>query len=285
MYEKPYPRCQVVDIICCLCCVDTWRIALLWLSYSSLYPLLDLPIEIEWAPNGIFPLLSHSYDCLVTLDCQRIISLTLFGTMHFAADGVADSEVSEEYENPMADDASPTKKKKSNEKIKGKRTGEAETEFDDGSGNQVETPQGTTSSKDTKRRTAIRKSAEKHDKRAVNQAKVDGTEPPQPLDFDAEGNLIDKEATAAALAETERLRALFNEMDTDNIGSLNPDEVKVLLENVGFKLNKKKLAKAFEVMDADGSGEIDFGEFIAWHDSLSEGEREELRLMADQARQ
>eukprot|EP01043_Picozoa_sp_COSAG02_P046739 COSAG02_NODE_4402_length_5402_cov_2.660947_1_plen_1328_part_10 len=216
--------------------------------------------------------------------------------MHFAGDDVANSEVSGEYENPMADGASLAKKKKKRvDKMK-------EKEFDDASGDEAESVQGITNSTDAKKRAAIRKSAEKQYKRAVKQAKKDGTEPPQPLEFNAEGDLIDTQAEAAAaaaaaaaeaevaaaeaaLAETERLRALFDEMDADKAGSLSPGEVKVLLENIGFKLSKKKLAKAFEVMDADGSGQIDFEEFIAWHDSLTEEEREELRLMADQARQ
>eukprot|EP01050_Picozoa_sp_SAG11_P019530 SAG11_NODE_3125_length_2668_cov_2.885948_2_plen_130_part_00 len=63
-------------------------------------------------------------------------------------------------------------------------------------------------------------------------------------------------ATAAVAkdAEEERLRAVWDILDSDANGSLNKVEVKRVFETMGRKLNGKKFEKAFVAMDSDGGG-------------------------------
>lgn len=59
-------------------------------------------------------------------------------------------------------------------------------------------------------------------------------------------------------------RTLFDELDSDGSGFLDADEVKELCKKLGKSLNKSDVEAALNAMDADGSGEISFGEFQPW---------------------
>ena len=106
------------------------------------------------------------------------------------------------------------------------------------------------------------------------------------LNFRSEQEVEDEmNARAQAAIEGARMRELFSEMDDDGSGSLEMNEVKVLMEKMGQKLNKKKLAKAFAAMDADGSGEVGWEEFSAWYVGLGEQQRAKLRAKEHKAAQ
>jgi len=59
----------------------------------------------------------------------------------------------------------------------------------------------------------------------------------------------------------EDLEALFIQYDEDASGELEVDEVKELVAQLGTHLTDEEAANLFRVMDADGSGSVDFREF------------------------
>jgi Ca2+-binding EF-hand superfamily protein len=75
------------------------------------------------------------------------------------------------------------------------------------------------------------------------------------------------EAQWAKLIETtdpkivEDLEALFVAYDDDDSGELDVDEVRELVGQLGTKLSDAEAKNLFRVMDADGSGSVDFKEF------------------------
>ena len=66
------------------------------------------------------------------------------------------------------------------------------------------------------------------------------------------------------MAEEQRLRSLFDEIDIDGGGSLSRDEVAELSKVLGIPLSESDLNEAMRMMDADGGGEVDFDEFKEW---------------------
>eukprot|EP01050_Picozoa_sp_SAG11_P003182 SAG11_NODE_174_length_13505_cov_9.126585_11_plen_245_part_00 len=65
------------------------------------------------------------------------------------------------------------------------------------------------------------------------------------------------------------LKVLFNEMDTGGDGTINSMEFQALMSKTGSAMSLGELSKAFEEMDADHSGEIDFEEFLGFYNHLS----------------
>ena len=61
-----------------------------------------------------------------------------------------------------------------------------------------------------------------------------------------------------------QLRSFFAEMDADNSGSLDREEVWELSERLGKKLDERELTKAVSEMDKDGGGEVEIDEFLQW---------------------
>ena len=57
---------------------------------------------------------------------------------------------------------------------------------------------------------------------------------------------------------------VFNRVDIDNNGTLDPREVEGLAAALGVMLTEVQLAAAFTDMDADRSGTVDIREFEAW---------------------
>lgn len=60
------------------------------------------------------------------------------------------------------------------------------------------------------------------------------------------------------------LRQTFNELDVDNSGALDHQEVARLADKLGRPMDEETMAKAIKLMDADGDGVVDFPEFLAW---------------------
>eukprot|EP00397_Hematodinium_sp_SG-2012_P058982 GEMP01075132.1.p1 GENE.GEMP01075132.1~~GEMP01075132.1.p1 ORF type:complete len:183 (-),score=55.08 GEMP01075132.1:475-1023(-) len=58
-------------------------------------------------------------------------------------------------------------------------------------------------------------------------------------------------------------REIFNLVDTDGSGVIDAAELGQLVESVGMRMSKDELQKMVEDLDKDGSGEIDFDEFVS----------------------
>ena len=63
---------------------------------------------------------------------------------------------------------------------------------------------------------------------------------------------------------------LFQEIDADGGGTLEPDEVAALAKQLGCPLSQEELDAAMATMDADGNGHVDFDEFLPWYKQLAE---------------
>lgn len=64
--------------------------------------------------------------------------------------------------------------------------------------------------------------------------------------------------------KAQEIREIFDHYDRDGNGSIDRGELVKLLRALGSDADDDELAAAFEVLDADGSGDIDFDEFQAW---------------------
>jgi Ca2+-binding EF-hand superfamily protein len=63
---------------------------------------------------------------------------------------------------------------------------------------------------------------------------------------------------------------MFNRMDDDGSGVLEPHEVQALCSQlhqlVPTQLSSAEMAGAVQRLDRDGNGEVDFAEFFAWYE-------------------
>lgn len=55
------------------------------------------------------------------------------------------------------------------------------------------------------------------------------------------------------------------QMDADEGGTLDREEIRVLARSLGNQLSEPQLDQAMREMDEDGSGEVDFEEFFDWY--------------------
>jgi ribosomal protein L12E/L44/L45/RPP1/RPP2 len=65
--------------------------------------------------------------------------------------------------------------------------------------------------------------------------------------------------------ELRKLRALFDMVDADGSGELDREEVSRLSKDMGAALSDAELDTAMSKMDQDGSGLVDFDEFRSWY--------------------
>lgn len=72
------------------------------------------------------------------------------------------------------------------------------------------------------------------------------------------------------------LKNTFLSLDTDNSGVLSMDEIQAGLKEAGFTNIPDELQKVMDSVDADGSGKIDYTEFIAASMSQREYLQEEV---------
>jgi Ca2+-binding EF-hand superfamily protein len=93
--------------------------------------------------------------------------------------------------------------------------------------------------------------------------------------------LLEKQATK----EADKIREIFNRIDTDGSGQLDEKEVKALTGELGLKLGGilglKKLDKVMKEMDPDGDGEVTFDEFSGWWRKHQEAEMKEKEAARD----
>jgi calcium-dependent protein kinase len=76
--------------------------------------------------------------------------------------------------------------------------------------------------------------------------------------------------------ELMELKNTFLSLDTDNSGVLSMEEIKEGLKQAGFKNIPDELQKVMDSVDADGSGMIDYTEFVAASMSQREYLQEEV---------
>ena len=76
--------------------------------------------------------------------------------------------------------------------------------------------------------------------------------------------MAEQMAADAAEAERAEVRAAFESIDLDGNGTLERDELEQAAERLGQHMSPDELDAAMAEMDADGSGEVDFEEFMAW---------------------
>jgi Ca2+-binding EF-hand superfamily protein len=62
--------------------------------------------------------------------------------------------------------------------------------------------------------------------------------------------------------DIQEFREIFNLIDTDGSGCISPEELGALIEQVGLKITQEELDELVKEIDVDGSGEIDFQEFL-----------------------
>eukprot|EP00755_Sulcionema_specki_P001064 Sspe_Gene.25873::Locus_10504_Transcript_1_1_Confidence_1.000_Length_2538::g.25873::m.25873/K04909/KCNH6; potassium voltage-gated channel Eag-related subfamily H member 6 len=63
-------------------------------------------------------------------------------------------------------------------------------------------------------------------------------------------------------AETAKLETLFNILDEDNVGTIRVEQLGILMPRMGVFLDDDELQSLFDSVDSDGSGGIDFHEFL-----------------------
>merc|ERR1719439_72181 len=63
------------------------------------------------------------------------------------------------------------------------------------------------------------------------------------------------------------LKQEFDNYDEDRSGYIDVKELKGLLQKLGEELSDEELDQAFRELDSDGSGEIEFFEFVEWFTS------------------
>ena len=62
--------------------------------------------------------------------------------------------------------------------------------------------------------------------------------------------------------EIEEIREAFNLFDTDGSGTIDPKELKAAMQSLGFEAKNATIYQMIGDIDKDGSGSIDFEEFL-----------------------
>lgn len=84
--------------------------------------------------------------------------------------------------------------------------------------------------------------------------------------FLSEGEFRRKAMEEERTSKRIKLRAIFEDVDTDGGGSIDKDEVKRLARTLfDTDLSPLELKRVMKEMDPDGSGEVDFEEFCTWY--------------------
>ena len=84
------------------------------------------------------------------------------------------------------------------------------------------------------------------------------------------------------LNETAKIREVFNSFDLNHDGVISRQEMSGMLEKMGIKMSKANEDEFFKMMDDDGSGELEFGEFLDWYTTLMDCADAEAQKMLDQ---
>ncbi|CAN6276587.1 unnamed protein product [Urochloa humidicola] len=82
--------------------------------------------------------------------------------------------------------------------------------------------------------------------------------------------------------EIKGLKQMFNNMDTDNSGTITVEELKEGLRKLGSKISEAEVQKLMEAVDVDKSGSIDYTEFLTAMMNKHKLEKEEDLIRAFQ---
>jgi Ca2+-binding EF-hand superfamily protein len=82
-------------------------------------------------------------------------------------------------------------------------------------------------------------------------------------------------------ADDAQLGEVWRAVDENGDGTLDREEVRLAMEEMGTALSDKKFEKAYAAMDRDGSGSIEFGEFRRWWQKQKA--RDQAKLVKRQA--
>jgi len=70
--------------------------------------------------------------------------------------------------------------------------------------------------------------------------------------------------------DPEKILEIFNKIDTDKSGAIDPDEFRALVTDLHLKLDDAEIMALFKSIDLDGNGTLEFNEFLTWwQDSVS----------------
>jgi centrin-1 len=88
------------------------------------------------------------------------------------------------------------------------------------------------------------------------------------------------------LEEVKDIKTAFDIFDNDGSGTVDPQELKVAFQQLGFEGNNKFIYQILAELDDDYSGGIDFGEFIRLatakiEDKSSRGDTDKIWLSFD----
>jgi hypothetical protein len=64
--------------------------------------------------------------------------------------------------------------------------------------------------------------------------------------------------------EAQRLRMVWEQLDSDGSGLLNGAEVRQVMKQMGVSQSDHEFSSTMTALDTDGSGELDFDEFLQW---------------------
>ena len=80
-----------------------------------------------------------------------------------------------------------------------------------------------------------------------------------------------------------RYKAEFKSIDTDGSGSLCESELRMLVDTLGETISDEQLTEMMAEVDADASGEVDFGEFLALMHDMQNNANTKLGLLVQRA--
>merc|ERR1712216_90380 len=89
------------------------------------------------------------------------------------------------------------------------------------------------------------------------------------LDKDGSGDIDLREFLLAMQSKIqdaegeEIIKDAFRMFDEDNSGSLDYDEIRNILSNMGEKMNSEEIEELIKTVDYDGDGAVDLKEFMA----------------------
>ena len=86
---------------------------------------------------------------------------------------------------------------------------------------------------------------------------------------------------AADAAEMETLQKIWSAVDADGSGTLDEDEVRKVMADMGKVLDDAEFAAAMAEIDEDGSGELDFDEFLGWWQNQDPEAQKQLELLME----
>ena len=83
------------------------------------------------------------------------------------------------------------------------------------------------------------------------------------------GHVLSQAVGTFSEEDVEGCRCIFQQLDVDGSGTISTVEVQKLLHMLGFAAGSQEVVRLVKDIDRDGSGEIDFEEFLSVRALLS----------------